>query len=89
MRAYLLLCLQTGKLLLENRVHDADIKDMRLSQDGTHLVTASSDKTAKIVDTQDLQVLKMYPFDRPANAADISPIADHVSTGCCLSSLRP
>ena len=55
---------------------------MRLSQDGTHLVTASSDKTAKIVDVQDLQVLKMYPFDRPANAADISPIADHVSTGC-------
>ena len=55
---------------------------MRLSQDGTHLVTASSDKTAKIVDVQDLQVLKMYPFDRPANAADISPIADHVGTGC-------
>lgn len=71
--------MQTGKLLLENRIHDGDIKDLRASLDGTHFITASTDKTAKIVDALDLTVLKEYQFDRPANTADMSPIADHVS----------
>ena len=77
-------CVQTGKITAENRIHDADIKDMHFSQDGTHFITASGDRTAKIVDTLDLQVMKEFAFERPANAADMSPIADHVS-GCCLT----
>lgn len=71
--------MQTGKITAENRIHDADIKDMRFSQDGTHFITASGDRTSKIVDAQDLQVMKEFAFERPANAADMSPIADHVS----------
>lgn len=69
---------QTGKITAENRIHDLDIKDMRFSKDGTHFITASGDRTAKIVDAQDLTVMKEFAFERPANAADMSPIADHV-----------
>ena len=77
--------MQTGKITAENRIHDADIKDMRFSQDGTHFITASGDRTAKIVDALDLQVMKEFAFERPANSADMSPIADHVSChSCCL-----
>ena len=70
--------MQTGKITAENRIHDLDIKDMRFSKDGTHFITASGDRTAKIVDAQDLTVMKEFAFERPANAADMSPIADHV-----------
>ncbi len=71
--------MQTGKITAENRIHDADIKDMQLSKDGTHFITASGDRTSKLVDSQDLQVMKEFAFERPANAAAMSPIADHVS----------
>ena len=70
--------MQTGKITAENRIHDLDIKDMRFSKDGTHFITASGDRTSKIVDAQDLTVMKEFAFERPANAADMSPIADHV-----------
>ncbi|DBA93000.1 hypothetical protein WJX79_006086 [Trebouxia sp. C0005] len=72
---------ETGKITAENRIHDADIKDMQLSKDGTHFITASGDRTSKLVDSQDLQVMKEFAFERPANAAAMSPIADHVVVG--------
>lgn len=52
---------------------------MQFSKDGTHFITASGDRTSKLVDSQDLQVMKEFAFERPANAAAMSPIADHVS----------
>ena len=78
--------MQTGKITAENRIHDLDIKDMRFSKDGTHFITASGDRTSKIVDAQDLTVMKEFAFERPANAADMSPIADHV---CLLLHTQP
>ena len=80
---------QTGKITAENRIHDADIKDMQLSKDGTHFITASGDRTSKLVDSQDLQVMKEFAFERPANAAAMSPIADHVSHTPHAASLPP
>ena len=81
--------MQTGKITAENRIHDADIKDMQLSKDGTHFITASGDRTSKLVDSQDLQVMKEFAFERPANAAAMSPIADHVSHTPHAASLPP
>jgi WD40 repeat protein len=43
---------QTGKVKEESKVHDSQINDLKLSADGTHFITASSDKTGKLVDTQ-------------------------------------
>lgn len=53
--------------------------DMQLSKDGTHFITASTDMTAKLVDTESLEVMKTYDFGRPCNSAAISPLYDHVS----------
>ena len=55
---------------------------MCIYKDGSHLATASVDKTVKLIDTQTLEVLKVYQADRPANAVALSPIFDQV---CCIS----
>lgn len=69
---------QTGKVLEENKIHDATINDLQLSADGSHFVTASNDRTAKLVDTVTLEELKVYQTDRNVNSASLSPIYDHV-----------
>ena len=54
---------------------------MTLSPDGTHFITGSLDKTAKIFDSQSLKCLKTFLPERPVNAAIISPLFDHVIVG--------
>lgn len=67
-------------MIEEKQVHEKQVQDMQLSLDGTHVVTASTDRTSKLVDVQTLETLKTYNTERPANSAAISPIYDHVST---------
>lgn len=71
--------LQTGKIKQEEKLHEKEIRDMQIYKDGTHLATASVDKTVKLIDTQTLEVLKVYQTDRPSNAVALSPIFDQVS----------
>jgi translation initiation factor 3 subunit I len=60
-------------------VHPAShIQDLSLSEDGCHGVTASLDKTSKLVDLATLEVLKTYQTERFVNTAAISPLLDHV-----------
>ena len=66
---------------MDKHVHDKMINDMRFSTDYTHFVTASTDRFAKLVDTETFEVLKVYNADRPCNSAAISPILDHVLIG--------
>lgn len=72
---------QTGKQLEQVQVHDQMIMDLQMSNDGTHMVSASLDKTAKLLDVQSLQVLKTYVTDRPCNSAAISPTFPHILLG--------
>ena len=44
----------------------------------THLITASNDKTAKLVDARSFEVLKVYKAGSPVYAADMSPTHDYV-----------
>lgn len=69
---------QTGALLLEKVVHEDAIQDMQLAPDGSYAITASLDKTAKLVDLEDFSVLKTYKTGRFVQSAAISPIFDHV-----------
>jgi WD40 repeat protein len=48
--------MQTGEVKEERDIHEKQINDIKMSPDGTHFITASSDKTAKLVDTQTLEV---------------------------------
>lgn len=72
---------QTGKQLVESREHKKQVQDLQLSADGTHFVTASIDKTAKVFDSATLDCLKTFSPERPVNAAVLSPIFDHVIVG--------
>ncbi len=72
---------QTGKLLLEEKVHGDAIQDMQVAQDGSHAVTASLDKSAKLIDMETFKVLKTYNTGRLVQSACMSPIFDHVLLG--------
>ena len=53
----------------------------KLSADGTHAITASLDKTARLIDVASLEVLKTYKTGRFVNSASISPLHDHIVCG--------
>eukprot|EP01024_Parvocaulis_polyphysoides_P036385 TRINITY_DN32355_c1_g1_i5.p1 TRINITY_DN32355_c1_g1~~TRINITY_DN32355_c1_g1_i5.p1 ORF type:complete len:329 (-),score=42.77 TRINITY_DN32355_c1_g1_i5:440-1426(-) len=72
---------ETGKIIAENQVHEMQISDVQMSADGTHCITSSHDKTAKLIDTQTLEVLKSYKHDRPVYSAALHPTLDHIVMG--------
>jgi len=69
---------------LENLpIHDLNmqVNDIQMSQDRTSFITASKDKSAKLVASRDLEVLKTYPSDTPLNSATMTPKKDFVILG--------
>jgi len=57
------------------------ITDIQFSLDRTYFITASKDKSAKILDVNRLQILKTYVADTPLNTAAITPRKDFVILG--------
>lgn len=73
--------LQNGKEINSVNDHTSVINDMQMSRDGTMIVTASKDTTAKLFDAESLMCLKTYKTERPVNSAAISPLYEHVVLG--------
>ncbi|KAJ5396670.1 hypothetical protein N7509_004783 [Penicillium cosmopolitanum] len=74
---------QTGDQLLNVQVHefDSQINDIQFSSDRTSFLTASKDKSAKLLSVRDLNILKTYTADTPLNSASITPKKDYVILG--------
>ncbi|ERT02986.1 eukaryotic translation initiation factor 3 subunit I [Sporothrix schenckii ATCC 58251] len=74
---------KTGELLYNVQIHDLNqpITDLQWSPDRTYFITASKDKTAKLVSARDLTVLKTYTADTPLNSASITRKKDFVILG--------
>eukprot|EP00958_Prasinococcus_capsulatus_P013621 scaffold1410_cov386-Prasinococcus_capsulatus_cf.AAC.1 len=72
---------ESGKVLVEDEVHKKNITSMSIHADGTHFITTSVDKTAKIFCMKTLKCLKVFTTERPVNAASLSSIFDHVILG--------
>ncbi|GAB2215283.1 hypothetical protein Droror1_Dr00019666 [Drosera rotundifolia] len=75
---------ETGKLLKESDKetgHKKTITSLCKSADGSHFLTGSLDKTAKLWDIRTLTLIKTYATERPVNAVTMSPILDHVVLG--------
>jgi len=74
---------KSGELNFNEQVHEFDmqINDLQMSPDRTYFITAGKDKTAKIVSSRDLQILKTYVADTPLNTAAITPKKDFVILG--------
>ncbi|TVY47932.1 Eukaryotic translation initiation factor 3 subunit I [Lachnellula occidentalis] len=74
---------KTGEQIDNVQIHELDnpITDIQWSQDRTYFITASKDKSAKIVNVQDLEIMKTYVTDTPLNSACITPKKDYVILG--------
>ncbi|TYI80762.1 hypothetical protein E1A91_D05G109200v1 [Gossypium mustelinum] len=75
---------ETGKLLREadkESGHKKTITSLTKSADGSHFLTGSLDKSAKLWDTRSLTLIKTYVTERPVNAVAMSPLLDHVVLG--------
>ncbi|GAU46836.1 hypothetical protein TSUD_100540 [Trifolium subterraneum] len=74
----------TGKLLKETDKesgHKKTITSLVKSADGSHFLTGSLDKSAKLWDSRTLTLVKTYVTERPVNAVAMSPLLDHVVLG--------
>lgn len=75
---------ETGKLLNESdkeNGHKKTITSLAKSSDGSHFLTGSLDKSAKLWDIRSLKLIKTYKTERPVNAVALSPVLDHVVLG--------
>ncbi|KAL6187175.1 hypothetical protein ACLB2K_043290 [Fragaria x ananassa] len=75
---------ETGKLLKENQKeegHTKTITSLVKSPDGSHFLTGSLDKSAKLWDTRTLTLIKTYRTESPVNAVAMSPLLNHVVLG--------
>ncbi|KAF3915086.1 hypothetical protein ABW21_db0208500 [Orbilia brochopaga] len=74
---------KTGDQLLNVPVHERGtlITDMQMSPDKTYFITSSKDKTAKILDVDNLKVMKQFVTDTPLNSAALTPKKDFVILG--------
>lgn len=72
---------ESGDVLKMSQDHSKQIQHLVMSDDGSHFISASLDKTAKVFDSETLECLKTYAADRPVNAAIMSPIREHIVLG--------
>jgi hypothetical protein len=64
---------KTDEITKRINVHSGRINSLEISSDGKDLITASDDKTAKILSLSDLSVEKNFNFDVPIISANLSP----------------
>jgi translation initiation factor 3 subunit I len=71
----------SGELVDSIQAHDQRISDLQWAPDRTYFITASLDKTVKLISSLDLAELKTYVADTPLNSAAITPVKDFVLVG--------
>ncbi|RMJ22706.1 hypothetical protein PHISP_06429 [Aspergillus sp. HF37] len=73
----------TGDQLETAQAHEFDhqINDLQFSADRTYFITASKDKSAKLMSCRNLAIMKTYVSDTPLNTAVITPKKDYVILG--------
>ncbi|KAF2665623.1 eukaryotic translation initiation factor-like protein 3 subunit [Microthyrium microscopicum] len=74
---------KTGEYIDNIQAHEEEMQvtDLQWSPDRTYFITSSKDKSAKLITTDDLEVLKTYVTDTPLNSAAIFPVKDYVILG--------
>lgn len=72
---------QSGDLIKTVKVHDLTVTDIQFSDDKTYFITASKDKTAHVLDVENLDILKFFEADAPMNSACITPVKNFVILG--------
>ncbi|GMM30232.1 translation initiation factor eIF3 subunit I [Martiniozyma asiatica (nom. inval.)] len=72
---------QTGNLVKNVRPFTEPVTDLQFSQDRSHFIASSRDKSSCIFDLEDLKVIKRYSSETPINSAVITPAKDFIIMG--------
>ena len=72
---------ETGQEVLSVQIHKDRVNRVNFNRDKTIMITASKDKTAKLLDPVNFEVLKNFQTPTPVNGAVISPTHPHVLIG--------
>ena len=72
---------ETGAEVQSIQVHTDRVNRMQFNKDKSLFITASKDKTAKIIDPSNMEVLKTFTTPTPVNGAVMSPTHPHVLVG--------
>jgi translation initiation factor 3 subunit I len=72
---------ETGECLDSVRDHEGLVTDLQFSPDRTYFITSSKDKSSRIFDVDELNILKRFETDAPLNTAAITPVKDFVILG--------
>ena len=74
---------EAGELLDSFPAHEDGqvITDLQMSPDRTYFLTSCKDKTAKLLSSRTLDLLKTYPADTPVNTAALTPKKPFVILG--------
>lgn len=75
------LCNSESAFATNETTHKYGITDLQMSPCGAFIISSSRDKTAALLDVNNLNCLKQYRSERPVNSACVSPIRDHVCLG--------
>ncbi|CBH17960.1 eukaryotic translation initiation factor 3 subunit 2, putative [Trypanosoma equiperdum] len=76
-----ILDVETMSTVCTHKPHEETINRISFDSNYYTLITASKDKTARLLDSRDLSVVQTYTSDVPVNDASISPRGDHVIIG--------
>jgi WD40 repeat protein len=63
----------SDSIVSTNPVHSGRINDIQISKDGKYLITASNDKTVKILNISDLSTVKTFSSSAAVASANLSP----------------
>jgi translation initiation factor 3 subunit I len=72
---------ETGKEVARKKAHTERVNRLNFNRDKSMFITASKDCSAKLVDPNTLEIIKVYKTERPVNGAVISPTHPHVLLG--------
>ena len=72
---------ETGKEVVSVQVHKDRVNRVNFNRDKTLMITASKDKTAKLLDPVNFEIIKNFQTPTPVNGAVISPTHPHVLIG--------
>jgi len=72
---------KTDKIVKSVKVHQGKINSLEISSDGKNLITASNDKTSKILSISDLSVEKDFKFNEAVISANLSPQKTKLAVG--------
>lgn len=66
---------------MKKKLHAERVNRLSFSRDKAMFITASKDCSSKLLDPNNLEVIKTYQTDRPVNGVCISPTHPHVLLG--------